>query len=146
MFWPYSISTDHPPNGFQRELFYSFSETIRSIIRLNSPFCCPYCWLLMEKVPPGTSKKGPLLAWGLSGRSATCAHTYTAYLTIGGKGQPLRVQGCKNENHPGFKTPDYALRIEGHLRIQTSDHQNQLARIKINLSGLCILLLICERD
>ena len=31
------------PTQLQRELFYSFSETIRSIIRLNSFFCCPYC-------------------------------------------------------------------------------------------------------
>ena len=27
----------------QRELFYSFLETIRVIIRLNSRYCCPYC-------------------------------------------------------------------------------------------------------
>ena len=28
---------------FQRELFYSFLETIRVIIRLNNRYCCPYC-------------------------------------------------------------------------------------------------------
>ena len=33
------------------ELFYLFSETIRSIICLNSRFCCPHCWLPIEKVP-----------------------------------------------------------------------------------------------
>ena len=27
----------------QQELFYSFSETICSIIRFNSRLCCPYC-------------------------------------------------------------------------------------------------------
>ena len=36
----------------QRELFYSFSETIRSIIRLNIRFCCP--------------KKSPLLSGFIS--------------------------------------------------------------------------------
>ena len=35
----------------QRELFYSFLEKIRVIIRLNSRYCGPYCWLPIEKVP-----------------------------------------------------------------------------------------------
>ena len=37
----------------QRELFYSFLETIRVIIRLNSRYYCPSCWLPIEKVPAG---------------------------------------------------------------------------------------------
>ena len=43
-------------------------------------------------------------------------------------------------------TEDYALRIEGHLPIRASDHQNLLAGIKIQLPRLCILLLRCESD
>ena len=35
----------------QRELFYSFLEKIRVIIRLNRCYCCSYCWLPVEKVP-----------------------------------------------------------------------------------------------
>ena len=41
---------------------------------------------------------------------------------------------------------DYVLRIEGHLPVWASDHQNPLAQIKIQLPGLCILLLRCESD
>ena len=35
----------------QRELFYSFWETIRVIIHLNSHYCFPYCWLPIKKFP-----------------------------------------------------------------------------------------------
>ena len=39
----------------QRELFYLFFEIIRVIIRVNSRYCCPYCWLPIEKVTAVTA-------------------------------------------------------------------------------------------
>ena len=41
---------------------------------------------------------------------------------------------------------DYVLKIEGHLPLWTSDHQNQLAQIKISLPRLHTLLLIFESN
>ena len=32
---------------------FRYLETIRVIIRLNSRYCCSYCWLSIEKVPAG---------------------------------------------------------------------------------------------
>ena len=49
--WNQKLATTSLNCCYQRELFYSFSETIRSIIHLNSRFCCPYCWLPIEKAP-----------------------------------------------------------------------------------------------
>ena len=37
--------------SYQQELFYSVLDTVRVIIRLNSHYYCPYCWLPTGKVP-----------------------------------------------------------------------------------------------
>ena len=44
-------------HSVQRELFYSFLETIHVIIHLNSRYCCPHCWLPIGKVPADKALK-----------------------------------------------------------------------------------------